>query len=75
MVHPMMIYLEKVGGSNGCIDASKFFSVDEPKLEKWIFAYFEDLFAQDAGSPSVVNVASKAYRGVSHGDDFVIKSS
>ena len=67
--------LEKVGGSNGCVDASKFFSVDEPKLEKWTFEYFEDLFAQDAGSPSIVNVASKAYRGVSHGDDFVIKSS
>lgn len=29
-----------------------------------IFRYFEDLFAKDAGTPSVVNVATKAYRGV-----------
>jgi len=28
------------------------------------FSYFEDLFAQDAGEPTVVNVASKAYRAV-----------
>lgn len=27
--------------------------------------YFEDLFAQDAQTPTTVNVASKAYRGVS----------
>jgi len=28
-------------------------------------SYFEDLFAKDAGTPNLVNVASKAYRGVS----------
>ena len=27
--------------------------------------YFEDLFAKDAGLPTIVNVASKAYRAVS----------
>lgn len=58
--------IEKVGGSNGCVEAAEFFGVDEPKLESWTFNYFEDLFAQDAGSPSVVNVASKAFRGVSY---------
>jgi hypothetical protein len=30
----------------------------------WAISYFEDLFAMDANAPSVVNVASKAYRGV-----------
>jgi hypothetical protein len=30
-----------------------------------ISRYFEDLFARDAGSPTMVNVASKAYRAVS----------
>lgn len=29
------------------------------------FSYYEDLFAKDAGTPVVVNVASKAYRAVS----------
>jgi hypothetical protein len=41
-----------------------FFKHSEPKLEKWTFSWFEDLFAQDAKTPSVVNVASKAYRRV-----------
>ncbi|KAG6817664.1 hypothetical protein H0H87_005421 [Tephrocybe sp. NHM501043] len=46
-----------------CKDASAFFG-QEPALEKWSFSYFEDLFAQDAGSPTPVNVAAKAFRGV-----------
>jgi alkaline phosphatase len=33
-------------------------------LETWNFTWYEDLFAQDAHSPSVVRVASKAYRRV-----------
>ncbi|KAK7687957.1 hypothetical protein QCA50_009176 [Cerrena zonata] len=57
--------IEKVGSKKGCVDAAKFFGVKEPALEKWTFDYFEDLFAQDAGSASVVNVASKAFRGLS----------
>lgn len=52
------------GSGNGCEDAARFFGVKEPALEKWSFTYFEDLFAQDANQPTVVNVASKAYRGV-----------
>ncbi|KAJ7590445.1 alkaline-phosphatase-like protein [Mycena floridula] len=52
-------------GSGSCQDASKFFGVKEPVLEKWSFSYFEDLFAQDAGQGTVVNVASKAYRALS----------
>lgn len=43
-------------------DFAEAFDVKEPKLEKWTFSWFEDLFAEDAKSPSVVNVASKAYR-------------
>jgi hypothetical protein len=43
---------------------AEFFKVAEPKLETWTFSWFEDLFAKDAGTPSVVNVASKAYRRV-----------
>lgn len=44
--------------------AAKFFGVPEPKLETWDFSWYEDLFAEDAGTPVIVNVASKAYRRV-----------
>ena len=37
---------------------------EEPQLEKWTFSWYEDLFAQDAKTPSIVNVASKIYRHV-----------
>ncbi|KAH9866360.1 hypothetical protein IAQ61_008365 [Plenodomus lingam] len=43
---------------------TKYFSLKEPKLEKWNFTWFEDLFARDAKKPTLVNVASKAYRRV-----------
>lgn len=43
---------------------AEFFKLDEPQVEKWTFSWFEDLFAEKAGAPSVVNVASKAYRRV-----------
>ncbi|KAI8937675.1 hypothetical protein NX059_005377 [Plenodomus lindquistii] len=43
---------------------TEYFSLQEPKLEKWNFTYFEDLFARDAKKPSLVNVASKAYRRI-----------
>jgi hypothetical protein len=36
----------------------------EPAIEKWNFSWYEDLFAKDADTPSVVNVASKIYRSV-----------
>ncbi|KAG9246174.1 putative alkaline phosphatase H [Calycina marina] len=44
--------------------ATTFFKVAEPSLEKWNFTWYEDLFAQDAKTPSVVRVTSKAYRRV-----------
>lgn len=43
-------------------DITKVFNIEEPKVEKWTFKWYEDLFAEDAKTPSVVNVASKAYR-------------
>lgn len=44
---------------------AEFFGVDEePELERWDFSWYEDLFAEDADTPSVVNVASRIYRGL-----------
>lgn len=43
---------------------AKAFKLAEPQLEKWTFSWFEDLFAEDAKKPSVVNVAAKAYRSI-----------
>lgn len=54
--------VKKVGGT--VQNAALFFSVPEPALERWNFTWYEDLFAQDAHSPSVVRVTSKAYRRV-----------
>ena len=54
--------LSKVGGT--AQPAATFFDVKEPELETWDFSWYEDLFAVDAGTPTVVNVASKAYRKV-----------
>ncbi|KAL7797510.1 alkaline-phosphatase-like protein [Trichoderma ceciliae] len=45
-------------------DFADAFGIKEPALEKWTFSWFEDLFAQDANKPSVVNVAAKAYRKI-----------
>ncbi|KAH9868139.1 hypothetical protein J1614_007211 [Plenodomus biglobosus] len=42
----------------------EYFSLPESKLEKWNFTWFEDLFARDAKKPTLVNVASKAYRRI-----------
>ncbi|KAF5018712.1 hypothetical protein F66182_9296 [Fusarium sp. NRRL 66182] len=46
-------------------DFAKVFGLKEPKVETWDFQWYEDLFAEDAGTPSVVNVASKIYRKIS----------
>lgn len=43
-------------------DFASAFGIKEPKLETWTFSWFEDLYAEDAKTPSVVNVAAKAYR-------------
>ncbi|KIX09312.1 uncharacterized protein Z518_00391 [Rhinocladiella mackenziei CBS 650.93] len=41
-----------------------FFDIPEPRLETWNFTWYEDLFAEAADTPSLVRVASKAYRRV-----------
>ena len=43
---------------------TQFFNISNPALETWNFTWYEDLFAQAAGTPSLVKVASKAYRKV-----------
>ncbi|KAF9525771.1 alkaline-phosphatase-like protein [Crepidotus variabilis] len=49
-----------------CVEAQKFFKLkDSPAVEKWSFTYFEDLFTKDAGTPVLVNAATKAYRALS----------
>ncbi|KAL8765280.1 MAG: hypothetical protein Q9209_007602 [Squamulea sp. 1 TL-2023] len=44
--------------------AAAYFRIAEPALERWNFTYYEDFFARDADTPSLVNVASKIYRRV-----------
>ncbi|KAL5621530.1 hypothetical protein BROUX41_006430 [Berkeleyomyces rouxiae] len=43
---------------------TEFFKVREPEIEKWQFGWYEDMFAEDAGSRSMVNVASRIYRRI-----------
>ena len=54
--------IAKDGGK--AIDADKYFKIASPPIERWNFTWYEDLFAQDAKKPSVVNVAAKSYRRV-----------
>ncbi|KAI4198691.1 MAG: hypothetical protein LQ346_002711 [Caloplaca aetnensis] len=44
--------------------AASYFKIAEPALERWNFTWYEDFFARDADTPSLVNVASKIYRRV-----------
>lgn len=46
------------------LPVTEFFNVADPQLETWNFTWYEDLFAQAAKTPSLVKVASKAYRKV-----------
>lgn len=54
------VTIVKEGGKP--VDFASHFKISEPQLEKWQFKWFEDLYAEDAKTPSVVNVAAKAYR-------------
>ncbi|KAF2131890.1 alkaline phosphatase-like protein [Dothidotthia symphoricarpi CBS 119687] len=51
-------------GDEAAKSATEYFELDEPKLEKWNFTWFEDFFARDAKRPTWVDVSSKAYRRV-----------
>jgi hypothetical protein len=56
------VSITKKGGSSKGF--AEFFGISEPKLEEWSFGWYEDLFAEDEGKKSIVNVAAKAYRRV-----------
>lgn len=57
------VTIAKDGGETKSI--AEFFSItEEPAIEKWSFTWYEDLYAKDAGEPSLVHVASKIYRRV-----------
>ncbi|KAF2643433.1 alkaline phosphatase-like protein [Massarina eburnea CBS 473.64] len=43
---------------------TEFLGVQESKLENWTFDWYEDLFAKDLKTPSIVDVRSKAYRRI-----------
>ncbi|QIX01551.1 hypothetical protein AMS68_007068 [Peltaster fructicola] len=58
------ITIQKVDDGSKAVPLTKYFNISEPKPENWTFSWYEDLFAQDAGKASFVNVASKAYRHV-----------
>ena len=57
--------IRKDGEQGDGVSATQYFKVEEPKLESWNFTWYEDLFAKAANTPSLVKVASKAYRRVS----------
>ncbi|KAJ7289262.1 alkaline-phosphatase-like protein [Mycena rebaudengoi] len=52
-------------GNRACTDAAKFFKSTPSVVETYNFTYFEDLFAQAANTPTVVNVAAKSFRALS----------
>ena len=56
------VTIAKKGDDGKPKDVTEFFGIEEPELEKWDFGWYEDLFAEDAGDETRVNVASKAYR-------------
>ncbi|KAF2867934.1 alkaline-phosphatase-like protein [Massariosphaeria phaeospora] len=51
-------------GDEEAKSVTEYFEIEDSKLERWNFTWFEDLFARDAKKPSLVNVTSKAYRRV-----------
>jgi hypothetical protein len=56
--------IAKDGQQKDCKPAASYLKVAEPAIERWNFTWYEDLFAQAAKTPSLVKVASKAYRKV-----------
>jgi hypothetical protein len=56
------VTIDKKG--SGAKSFAEYFKLEEPKLEKWSFSWYEDLFAEDARNKTVVNVASKIYRRI-----------
>lgn len=59
------VNIAKVDNSTGAPKTvAAFFGLEEPEVETWTFSWYEDLFAEEADTASVVNVASKIYRRV-----------
>ncbi|KAJ4389200.1 hypothetical protein N0V93_006663 [Gnomoniopsis smithogilvyi] len=59
------VTISKADNSTGAPKTvAEYFGLPEPEVETWTFSWYEDLFAQEADTPSVVNVASKIYRRV-----------
>ncbi|GAA6027002.1 hypothetical protein JCM8097_006030 [Rhodosporidiobolus ruineniae] len=49
-------------GAKDMQEVSQFYSIDDPKASSYNFTYYEDLFAQEANTPTLVNVLAKDYR-------------
>ncbi|KAJ6512359.1 alkaline-phosphatase-like protein [Mycena vulgaris] len=52
-------------GEGKCTDAAKYFKSTPSVVETYNFTYYEDLFAQEAKTPTVVNAAARSFRGLS----------
>jgi len=54
-----------IGGKGGDEqEVTAFYDVEEPAVESYNFTYFEDLFARDNDSATLVNVLARTYRHV-----------
>ncbi|KAK4702536.1 phosphatidate phosphatase LPIN, partial [Phenoliferia sp. Uapishka_3] len=56
--------LEIFGDGGYPLEISQFYQIKDPAVEAYNFTYFEDLFAKDAQTPTLVNVLAKSYRHV-----------
>ncbi|KAI1358896.1 alkaline phosphatase [Xylaria arbuscula] len=63
------VTITKEGGRTQ--DIAKFFDIKEPKLETWDFSWYEDLYAEDADTPSVVNLSY--YGGKTTSAEWVVR--
>ena len=53
-----------IDGVQDAKDASDFFQRSKPAPTNYTFSYFEDLYARDAKTPTIVNVSSLSWRNV-----------
>ncbi|KAI5475696.1 alkaline phosphatase [Pseudohyphozyma bogoriensis] len=62
---PNQDYYLEIGGDGGeRYEVAEFYGIEDPKQESYNFTYYEDLFAKDAKTPTVVNVLAKSYRHI-----------
>ncbi|BGP13933.1 hypothetical protein JCM10213v2_001871 [Rhodosporidiobolus nylandii] len=55
------LYIKGKGASE-MQEISQFYNIVDPATSRYNFTYFEDLFAEKAGTPTLVNVLAKDYR-------------